>query len=212
MSTEKIIVTVPLSRLIGEISKSIITADNRNLIKFESNGKTHFVTLYGSNRYALLFSPDYFFNNYFLAFGHTFAILGGYDQDIEISPAVSMKINQDVSVARKGIPNIYELEIQTFRFATCLLFGLKYNIRLADCNCYPTTDAEYFSLMARVGLNCLSINCRAELEDDPSKYDEAIHTPCSDNVFNSIYLSLQNIITDKVILEKINIVQGVLVE
>ena len=212
MSAERIIVSLPISRILAEIAKSIQLVDAHNIFKFKSNGKIHIVTLYGSNRYGLLFSPEYFFNNYYIAFGESFAILGGYDNPIQTSPTIALKITQDVNVSGGGVPNIYELELSTFRFAACLLFGLKYNIKLAGCNCYPTTDAEYFSLMAGVGVNCLSINCRSELEEDPSKYDESIHTPCTNNAFNSIYLSLKNIITDKIILEKINIVQGIVLE
>ena len=125
---------------------------------------------------------------------------------------LDMQVVEDVDTKGDGVPNIIELELASFRFVTCLVFGLKFNIKLSRCDCYPTTDNEYFSLMAGVGMNCTSISCRSELEANPLIYDESIHTECTNNAYNSVYLSLKNIITDKVTLDKINIIQGVVVD
>ncbi len=124
-----------------------------------------------------------------------------------IDKLIKIEINNDLPVSRT--PNISDFEVYTFKLICCTFFGIKYNIKLDGCSCYPKTKQEYMAVTAGIGLNCINMDCKNELINNPYNFDSLIHTDCSDINFNAIFLSMDTLQRNNVNIEKINILQKI---
>ena len=198
--------TIPISSILNNIIASIKPINlqrTEHLVVLKQFGAENTVSLFGPVRYQLIFRPEVFAANFYAAFGRVFSIIYVAPLMIGLDIDIIMDIPPDT-----GVPNITELEHAAFRFATCLIFGQKYGLKLVGCACYPQNDSEFYAISAGIGLNCVKFDCKNELQANPNSYDVLVHADCSDISYNSVFLSIGKLITDTETLSKITIIQS----
>lgn len=200
------LLNVKLTALLRILIESLIRRGDTRNVAYISYPEAKFgMNLYGNVNYEEIFSSTAFLSNYTYAFGQSF----GYSQDeaSEIADNIRIKIINDLPTPR--VPNISDFELYVFKLVCCTFFGMKCNVKLNGCSCYPKNSQEYMAITAGIGLNCINMDCRSELIHNPDSFDSLIHTDCSDINFNAIFLSMQTLVQNKVNIEKINILQKI---
>ena len=200
------LLNVKLTDLLRILIESLIRRGDTRNVAYISYPEVKFgMNLYGNVNYEEIFSSTAFLSNYTYAFGQSF----GYSQDeaSEIADNIKIKIINDLPTPR--VPNISDFELYVFKLVCCTFFGMKCNVKLNGCSCYPKNSQEYMAITAGIGLNCINMDCKSELIHNPDSFDSLIHTDCSDINFNAIFLSMQTLVQNKVNIEKINILQKI---
>lgn len=126
-----------------------------------------------------------FNSNYLQAFGASFP----FQCASKLLYGLDISIVNDLNFSSQQYLDQNELNV--FRFLTCMCFGLVFNIVFTtDCACYPKTLNELAALSAGIGLNCVSLDCRNQLKQNPLLFNDLFHTDCENVNFNAAFVSL----------------------
>lgn len=130
------------------------------------------------------YDPDKFNRNFLQAFGSSFPT----NASSRLLYGVNIRIVNNLPI------NMYDQlepdELAAFRFLTCFLLGLAFNINVDGCACYPENLGELKATQANLGLNCVKLACKNQLKLNPLFYDELIHTDCTDTVVQAAFITL----------------------
>lgn len=179
--------TLELSAIVQKLIKMIDTSSTNQLatvISFK-NLKLEISNFYvPSINAGKFFDLGYFNKNFLQAFGTTFP-----------AEAVSKLIFGVKIIIQNNLPfasfdQLDEEELPAFRFLTCLLMGLAFNISIVSCACFPADLGELKATQANLGINCFKLECKNQLKLNPLLYDELLHTNCTDTVVQAAIVTL----------------------
>lgn len=153
-----------------------------NVKLFSTELATFHVPQFNLNKY---FDANLFNYNYYTAFGTSFPIT------VESLLLTSLNITINNNLPFNNNPNFNkDQDSYGFRYITCLAFSLLFNIKLAECSCFPKNINEIKAVNAGLGLNCISLECKELLKLNPLLFDDLIHSDCSDLSLNAAFISL----------------------
>lgn len=144
-----------------------------------------------------MFSNHTFLQNFRIAFNQNFP------SEVKLNnfPSI-MKTNvsfDDLMPYNEKLKSNLTLENTVyFRLLTCMLFNFMFDIGLNTCDCYPKNKFEYELFKMGVGFNCISLQCKNRLINNPSELDFFTHSDCSTMNIQSVNISA------KINSEKVN--------
>ena len=202
-STESLgTLNVRLSELLYKLVDSIrVYPQSPFLSNIKYNEIDFTLSIFGPFRYLDIFDPQFFLSNFKKSFGVKFK-----EKNLNNRLPYKLVIDNDLPIG--GIPNISEFELRNFRLICCTYFGIKYGIELLGCECYPKSKNEYLSTSSGIGLNCINLDCKNSLINNPHLFDNLIHTDCMDINFNAVFLSLKALKSANLDIDNINIMQN----
>ena len=163
---------ISLSTLLNVLNKNVFTKDTSDGLAEYSiqrpNGDTYKVYRNMVN-IANFFSTENFLANFNFAFKYSLQ-----KDDFSIKVFSKLKIEVEID-CHMNVPTIAVNEMADFRFLTCMLFGLIFNIKIIKCSCHPTSFEDFVLFDAGVSKNCISSDCKNLLLDSSFIFDPLLH-------------------------------------
>lgn len=182
---------INLSAILNKIKDKIkieCNFEGLNVFKIQRPNKSFYQVIRNKIDIEKLYNTEFFLENFKQAFGYDFE---NAEHKIKLFPHITLLINVDIINSKKS--NISVRELNDFRFLTCMLFGLIFNITLFHCDCHPTTFQDFVLLDAGVGKNCISSACKQLLEFFPHFYDPLLHFDCSNTHYQNLIFTFLNL-------------------
>lgn len=199
----KSFLTIELSYLIDKMSNLEFNLNNNGfteiIFKTYSNKEIKFIL--PINNIKKFFTSSTFNPNFYIAFQQEFP------QKTTSSLFFGLKIDITNNLPFNTSSTLKLDELKMFRLFVCLFFGLYFNINLDCCACYPKNISELNAINSGIGLNCVYLECKNQLLQNPSLFDNLIHTDCPFLGVQAAFVSINAFSADNIKFENINIDQ-----
>ena len=179
---------VNLSTLLEQITiraNHEVTPENLALYNITLFNGTQITFLKNVQNASALFSPVHFLANYLFAFEKPFK-----RKEYRSIIFPGLKISVNVDLVYNKTPSISADEVSSFRFLTCIFFGLFFHIKIEDCICYPTSYEDWVIFNSGISKNCVSLECKQLLSFHPHLFDPSFHSKCSNNDINYSFAAI----------------------
>lgn len=140
-----------------------------------------------------LFSGANFLQNFKLAFNTDTFSIANEPVVCKNLPSTKIKIKNNLETnlqQQKTINFDLHSDGVVFRFLTCFYFSFMLGINNINvCSCFPSSVAEFIAWKSNIYMNCLSADCIAHLEKNPSAYDSRFIGPCDNYLTQAVIVS-----------------------
>lgn len=196
-------ITIKLSSIINQMSQIKISTSGTNstkLVFLLSNYKevNFYLPIQNVQKF---FNPNTFNSNFNVAFKKQFP------SSLKSSLFLPLAINISNDLSFSSGPTLNLLEINPFRSFVCLFFGLRFNIKLDECACFPKNQAELNAVSSGIGMNCVNIECKNQLLLNPENFDSLFHGDCSNIAIQAAFTSITAFAGGNITFKDLNLKQ-----
>lgn len=189
--------TIGINELLSAIKNYLVrteTYDQFTLIKFKTFNMNSVLFKMPLKNYDKFFNPDNFQANFQFAFKTT---LTNKQLSSSILPYLDIRIENNNNSGGQ-FASIDETEIESFKFFTCIFFNMLFSFKIDGCSCYPSNMSELNAVNYGVGMNCISLDCKQELLNNPQLFNDIVHSDCDFQNVQAIFASINQYATGSI--------------
>lgn len=197
LQTPSIVSNINRSMIVGTMYIRLsILLNNLSALNgvIDSNGLLTLSYLNSSMKTVTFKIPTQNFSKYFTInnfnANYTFVFKTNFPQQIKSTLFPNLKIIIENDLPFNDDLTLDPSESKSFSFLVCLFFGLIYNLKLDTCACYPSNESELSAIQSNIGLNCVSLECKNLLLQNPALFDPLIMSECTQYNMNAAFVSI----------------------